>query len=217
MHSGLGWKYWVDAYMTGLHARNRNPREDGNTSKFEAFYGKAPTLKRMIPFGSMAYIEKKTDKKSISRAIQGKMIGYPEDTQGWLFVCANNKLVATRHAWFDKRTYAERAYAKGEEPPRDLGFVETEGTPGIPLGGSDAKIRELVKAYEKDIIECSQPPDGMITRRQKQSVESLRKTSATLANAKVPENVSGQDTNGPFGRNPWSKNSSLCRKWVCSN
>ena len=105
------------------------------------FYGKAPSLKRMVPFGSVAYIEKKTDKTSISRAIQGKMIGYPADTQGWLFVCSNQKLMATRHAWFDKRSYAERALAKGEGPSRDQGFVETEGTPGIPLGGSDAKIR----------------------------------------------------------------------------
>ena len=144
MHSGLGWKYWVDAYLAGLYSRNRNPRENNNPSRFEMFYGKAPSLKRMVPFGSVAYIEKKTDKTSISRAIQGKMIGYPADTQGWLFVCSNQKLVATRHAWFDKRSYAERALAKGEEPPRDQGFVETEGTPGIPLGGSDAKIRELV-------------------------------------------------------------------------
>ena len=67
------------------------------------------------------------------------MIGYPADIQGWLFVGPNQKLVATRHAWFDKRSYAERALAKGEEPPRDQGFVETEGTPGIPLGGQMQK------------------------------------------------------------------------------
>ena len=72
--------------------------------------------------------------------------------------------------------------------------METEGTPGIPLGRSDAKIRELVKAYEQDIIECSKPPEGMITRQQAQrrkSIETLRQTSENSNNQVIPEREDG--------------------------
>ena len=75
LHSGLGWKHWVDAYMSGLYARNRIPSKDGKESKFERFYGKAPSLTRLVPFGATAFIEKKTDKKFLIRSTQGKMIG----------------------------------------------------------------------------------------------------------------------------------------------
>ena len=81
MDSGLGWKYWGDAYRTALVARNYVPRENGKLSRFERFYGFAPSYKRLMPFGAIGFIENKTNKKSITRSRSGKMIGYPTDTQ----------------------------------------------------------------------------------------------------------------------------------------
>ena len=67
MDSGLGWKYWYDAYASGLYARNRVPKENGKLSCFERFYGFAPSYKRLVPFGATGFIEHKTDKKNMDR------------------------------------------------------------------------------------------------------------------------------------------------------
>jgi len=64
MDSGLGWKHWGDAYRVGMFAKNRVPRENGQLSRHEKFYGYAPSYKRMIPFGALGFIEDKTDKES---------------------------------------------------------------------------------------------------------------------------------------------------------
>ena len=73
------------------------------------------------------------------------MIGYPDDTKGWLFVRKNGKLEATSHARFDTRNYMEQAIALGQNDPVDQGFEETTGTLGLPLGGTDAEIRAQIK------------------------------------------------------------------------
>ena len=101
MDAGMGWKYWGDAYRVGLVARNCVPRENGKLSRFERFYGYAPSYKRLMPFGATGYLEHKTKKSSITKSRKGRMIGYPEDTKGWLFVRKNGKLEATTHAGFD--------------------------------------------------------------------------------------------------------------------
>ena len=51
----------------------------------------------------------------------------------------------------------DRALAKGEGDPQSQGCTLTQGTIGLPLGGSDASIREAVRKYENDIIVCSEP------------------------------------------------------------
>ena len=56
-----------------MFAKNRVPRENGQLSRHEKFYGYAPSYKRMIPFGALGFIEDKTDKESLTRAKCGKM------------------------------------------------------------------------------------------------------------------------------------------------
>ena len=93
------------------------------------------------------------------------MIGYPNGTKGWLLIRDDGTLEATSHARFDTRNYMERAVAKGKLNPTEIGFdpsnssfEETEGTAGMPLGGTDAEIRaKAKKQYEDDIIICSEP------------------------------------------------------------
>ena len=91
MDAGMGLKYWGDAYRVGLVARNYAPRENGKLSRFEKFYGYAPSYKRLMPFGATGYLEYKSDKSSITKSRKGRMIGYPEDTNGWLFVRKKRK------------------------------------------------------------------------------------------------------------------------------
>ena len=157
MDSGLGWKHWGDAYRVGMFAKNRVPRENGQLSRHEKFYGYAPSYKRMIPFGALGFIEDKTDKESLTRAKCGKMIGYPDDTDGWLFLKDGGRIEATRHARFDTRNYMQRNQAIGEESPVDQGFEETHGTVGMPIGGTDSEIRAKIKSYNSDIITSSVP------------------------------------------------------------
>jgi len=50
--SGLGWKHWGAAYKAAIEARNCAPRENLKLSRFERFYGYAPSYKRLMPFGA---------------------------------------------------------------------------------------------------------------------------------------------------------------------
>ena len=181
LDSGLGWKHWGDAYRTGLIARNYAPRESGKLSRFEQFYGYAPSYKRLMPFGAVGFLENKTDKQSITRSRIGRMIGYPNDTKGWLFIRDDGTLEATSHARFDTRNYMERAIAKGKLNPTEIGFdpsnssfEETEGTAGMPLGGTDAEIRAKVKQYEDDIITCSEPNEELLPNKLRMKLRSNR-------------------------------------------
>ena len=189
MDSGLGWKYWYDAYASGLYARNRVPKENGKLSCFERFYGYTPSYRRLVPFGATGFIEHKTDKKNMDRSRPGRMIGYPADTQGWIFVRNDGKLEITRHAWFDTRNYIERAHAIGESGSETRGFVEnTKGTIGMPLGGTDSQIREQIRKYDEDIIECSEPPQDSISNRLRPIVKSQRIMQSTYENVNSNEN-----------------------------
>ena len=184
LDSGLGWKHWGDAYRTGLTARNYTPRESGKLSRFEKFYGYAPSYKRLMPFGAIGFLEHKTDKQSITRSRVGRMIGYPKDTKGWLFIRDDGTLEATSHARFDTRNYMERAIAKGNLNPTEIGFdpshtsfEETEGTAGMPLGGTDAEIRKRIKQYEDDIIVCSETNEDNLPNKIKLNLRSNRQTN----------------------------------------
>ena len=197
MESKLGWSHWFDAYKMGAYARNRVPKKGGRPSSYERFYRREPGYKRMVPFGTVAYIQyKKTDKKSLDRSTEAQVIGYPDDTPGWVFkVPGNARPYATSHARFDKsRTAIDRALAGNGDYP--VGFVrETEGTDGLPLGGTDSDIRAAAQRYQTDVIRCSQPAEGptaIATRLRPRKAtqldtESILKHDSTITTApKVP-------------------------------
>ena len=141
MDSGMKWKYWVDAYFVGLNARNRIPRTGGRASPFEIFYGFCPEFARLMPFGATAILGKRGSKKDIDKGIIGRMIGYPSDTNGWKFIVkGKNKPVVTEDAIFDLRTFEEQALRRAVQENND-----EEEDKGLPLGGTDAEIREAIK------------------------------------------------------------------------
>ena len=190
MDSGLGWKHWGDAYKAAIIARNYAPKEGGKLSRFERFYGYGPSYKRLMPFGATGFLEHKTDKKAITRSRIGRMIGYPTDTKGWTFLREDGTIEVTAHARFDTRNYMERAIAKGQSDPAELGFTLTNGTNGLPLGGTDADIRELVRKYETDIIKCSEPKQSLnddiqnqhlSKRKLNRNTEKVTKLSSEIA------------------------------------
>ena len=115
------------------------------------------------------------------------MIGYPDDTNGWLFVRSDGKLEATTHARFDTRNYMEQATALGQNDPVDQGFEETTGTLGLPLGGTDTEIRAQIKRYEDDIIDLNIPGEGWantktkrLRQRPNRNVEPNSQTTSDL-------------------------------------
>ena len=107
------------------------------------------------------------------------MIGYPEDTNGWLFVRKNGKLETTNHARFDTRNYMEQAIALGQNDPVEQGFEETTGTLGLPLGGTDAEIRAQIKRYEDDIIDINIPGTGWTQTKHKRLRQKPNKNVET--------------------------------------
>ena len=114
------------------------------------------------------------------------MIGYPADTQGWIFLRNDGKLEITRHAWFDTRNYIERSHAIGVSGSDARGFVEiTKGTVGMPLGGTDSHIREQVRKYDEDIIACSEPPEDSISNRLRSRVKSQRTELSKMQSSRV--------------------------------
>ena len=86
MDSQMGWTHWFDAYKMGVNARNRILKKGGRPFAYEKFYRREPSYKRLVPFGTAAFIRnKKTNKKSIDRAVEAQVIGYPNDTPEWVF------------------------------------------------------------------------------------------------------------------------------------
>ena len=116
------------------------------------------------------------------------MIGYPDDTKGWLFVRKNGKLEATSHARFDTRNYMEQALALGQENPVDQGFEETTGTLGLPLGGSDSEIRTQIKRYEDDIIDLNIPGEGWTQRKPRRLRQNRNVEPATTSSEPMKPN-----------------------------
>ena len=117
----------------------------------------------MVPFGSVAYIErKKKNKKAISRSDPepARVIGYPDDTPGWKFkIRGTTRPYVTSHAIFDaSRTAEDRALARNSDS--NTGFVEeTTGAEGFPLGSTDTEIRRAATRYQTEIVRCSQPSE----------------------------------------------------------
>merc|ERR1711965_989507 len=159
----MRWAHWFDAYQMGVYARNRMPKKGGKPSAYEQFYRREPGYKHMVPFGTVAYIErKKKNKKAISRSDPepARVIGYPDDTPGWKFkIRGTARPYVTSHAIFDaSRTPEDSALARNSDS--DTGFVkETTGAEGFPLGGTDTEIRRAAMRYQTEIVHCSQPSE----------------------------------------------------------
>ena len=56
---------------------------------------------------------------------------------------------------------------------------------GLPLGGTDAEIREAIKKYENEIIEEAKPQDEPIANRTKSKTQENIKTGGVQENNKT--------------------------------
>ena len=146
----LGWDFWVHAYMSGVVSRNRIPGSRGSLSHYEKFYSSRPNWARLVPFGSSAHIAMNHSKKDLDRGEHVRMIGYPVDAKGWVFINSAGKVRVTRHARFDLRDIRDR------QPDFQPG-VEVTRLPGFSIGLSDHSLRDKVSKFENDIIEWSDP------------------------------------------------------------
>ena len=112
-----------------------------------------------MPFGTVIFFQnKKINKKSIDCAVEAQVIGYLDDTLGRVFKQpGKSRPYVTSHARFDKsRTSIDRALTGNGDYP--VGFVrETEGTNGLPLGGTDSDKRAVTHRYQTDIISFPYP------------------------------------------------------------
>ena len=160
-------------------------RKGGDRPHTSFFYKREPGYKRMIPFGTVAHIQRrKKNKRELDRSEPARVIGYPDDTPGWKFkVSGTRKPYVTSHARFDaSRTVEDRALARSTK--MDNGLVqETQGTDGIPLGNPDSDIRQAVKRYQTEIIRCSQPSEGALYP----AVQTRSKRVQTLSNSHTGE------------------------------
>ena len=146
----LGWNFWSYAYMSGVVSRNRIPGSRGSLSKFEKFYGRHPNWARLVPFGSSAHISMPHCKQDLDRGEPVRMVGYPLDAKGWIFINADGKIRVSRHARFDLREVRDR------QPAFQPG-VEATLLPGFPVGLTDRALREKVSKFEDDVIRWSDP------------------------------------------------------------
>lgn len=84
----LGKKYWGEAVMTATYLQNRLPSRSVDTTPFERWYGKKPSLGYLRVFGSPAYVHIPDVKRSKfdSKAQKLIFVGYCSDRKAYRFL-----------------------------------------------------------------------------------------------------------------------------------
>lgn len=123
--SGLSKKFWAEAIATACYLQNRMPTISvQNQTPYQAWTGKAPDLKHLRVFGSIAYAHQPSEKrqKLDARALEYTMIGYSSESKGYKLWDDNKKRIhISRDVVFDERWTVKTK-------PED-NIVEVEGKP----------------------------------------------------------------------------------------
>ena len=84
---------WSFALQIAAYILNRVPSKSVSTISYEIWHGKVPSLKHVKIWRCSAYIKKlKTDKLD-ARSIQGRFIGYPNDSLWYYFYLHTEQFV----------------------------------------------------------------------------------------------------------------------------
>ena len=84
-HTTLPISFWGYALETAIHILNRVPSKSVDTTPYEIWRGKKPSLKFVKILGCPAYVEKQNPDKLDTRSEKYNFIGYPKEGIGYYF------------------------------------------------------------------------------------------------------------------------------------
>jgi hypothetical protein len=84
-HATLPISFWGYALETAAHILNRVPSKSVDTTPYEIWRGKKPSLKFVKIWGCPAYIKKQNPDKLEIRSEKCNFIGYPKEGIGYYF------------------------------------------------------------------------------------------------------------------------------------
>ncbi|GBM63068.1 Retrovirus-related Pol polyprotein from transposon TNT 1-94 [Araneus ventricosus] len=106
--SGLQPKFWAEALLTSVHAKNRCEHKlTSPLTPIEIWSGFNPSVRHFRIFGSLAYVQipKIKRKKLQPRAKLGILVGYSLRTKGYrIFLPNENKVIETIHVYIYEST-----------------------------------------------------------------------------------------------------------------
>ena len=89
-HTTLPISFWGYALETAIHILNRVPSKSVDTTPYEIWRGKKPSLKFVKIWGCPAYVKKQNPDKLETRSEKCNFIGYPK--RGfWILLLASTR------------------------------------------------------------------------------------------------------------------------------
>ncbi|GBN60625.1 Retrovirus-related Pol polyprotein from transposon TNT 1-94 [Araneus ventricosus] len=114
--SGLQPKFWAEALLTFVHAKNRCEHKlTSPLTPIEIWSGFKPSVRHFRIFGSLAYVHipKIKRNKLQPRAKLGILVGYSLRTKGYrVFLPNENKVIETIHVYIDESKNGVRSLVK---------------------------------------------------------------------------------------------------------
>jgi hypothetical protein len=105
----LSISYWGYALETATFILNRAPSKSVETTPYELWYGKKPTLSFLRVWGCEAYVKKLQPDKLESKSEKCIFVGYPRETLGYTFyhLAKGKTFVAKTRIFLEKEFLAK--------------------------------------------------------------------------------------------------------------
>ena len=130
-HAALPVSFWGYALETAAHVLNRVPSKSVDTTPYEIWRGKKPSLKHIKIWGCPAYVKKQNPDKLETRSEKCTFIGYPKEGVGHYFWHPQEqKVFVAKHAVFLEKEFLldctsgnEVALEETQEPGKNTDLV----------------------------------------------------------------------------------------------
>jgi hypothetical protein len=130
-HAALPVSFWGYALETAAHVLNRVPSKSVDTTPYEIWRGKKPSLKHIKIWGCPAYVKKQNPDKLETRSEKCTFIGYPKEGIGHYFWHPQEqKVFVAKHAVFLEKEFLldctsgnEVALEETQEPRKNTDLV----------------------------------------------------------------------------------------------
>ena len=125
--ANLPVSYWDDALLTAAYVLNRVPTKTVQTTPYEMWTGRKPSLGHLRPWGCAAYVHDQAPEhgKLSARGKKCIFLRYSETSKGYVFLGENDTGHVTELESRDTR-FLEEDFPRRGEVDRDLHLYEME-------------------------------------------------------------------------------------------
>ena len=131
------------AYRAAFHIKNRCPHSAHGMTPFEKFFDKTPDLSHFRVFGCQAfmYLEKAKRKKLESRALEGFLLGYSNNSKSYLIEIFNGAELITkssRNVKFNETSFPGKTLFANNESGSEFFFELNERGSEVELQNTES-------------------------------------------------------------------------------